>query len=544
MAPERTPVELERVLRSFNGELANGAAVDALTRQEFERQARFLVHVIESLPHPFYVIDAQDYTILLANSAAQFGDLSLRPTCHALTHASPEPCGGDEHACPLEIVKRTRSAAVVEHIHYDCDGRPRSIEVHAHPILDELGEVAMMIEYCFDITDRKIAERERARLEERLHQSTKLEALGTLAGGVAHDMNNLLAVVLGGASLLQLPTLTQAKRDHVIQQITQAAERGAALTNNLLGFARRSPQVHERLDLGRIATAAVELLAPIIPKDVSITSSIEPDLPAFDGDAGQIGQVVMNLCLNAVQATPGGGQVQVVVCVRIVPGEPVPGLAGVSPGRYLELRVIDHGVGMTPEQTERALEPFFTTKPSGQGTGLGLSLAYGTVATHHGHLLLESDLGQGTTATVLLPTIDPRQPSAAPPRARLTSARARRKVLLVDDEPLVLEVTSDLLASLGCDVLVADDGVNALRLYREYLGEIDLVILDILMPVMDGGECFERLRALDAQARVLLCSGYAGAELIDHLLADGAVGILRKPFRLDQLQRALDAALA
>lgn len=515
------------------------------SREALRRQARFLSHVIESLHHPFYVIDATDFTVRLANSAARFGDLEGRPTCYQLTHGRSEPCSGDQHVCPLETVRRTKRPATVEHIHYNAEGEPRNVEVHAHPIVDEQGKVVQMIEYALDITDRKKQEEERRLIDARLGQASKMEAIGTLAGGVAHDMNNMLAAILGSATLLQRENLSAELRGKLVRRIIEAAERGGAFTQSLLGFARRAPTSWERIDLATVVLPVVELLRRSDAKKQPLSTSLEPELPLVKGDAHQLSQAVMNLVLNALEASSPGGRVSVELRPCIVGGAEADRLADVSPGRYVELRVADEGVGMAPEILDRAMDPFFTTKPAGEGTGLGLSMAYSAVCSHGGTLRLASELGNGTVATVLLPALDATASPGCESKRELPIVVAPRggTILIVDDEPLVRKATADSLESLGFDVLVADGGKAALQLVREHRGQIDLVVLDMLMPDMDGPEVFERLRAIEGHSKVLLCSGYARSGDVGRLLAAGAKGFLAKPFSLEQLSAAVTDAL-
>lgn len=548
MEPTRTKAELEYELAELRAQVAEleRAAPDSPSNgAELERQTRFLYRVLESLNHPFYVIDAADYSVRLANRAAKFGDLSGKPTCHALTHGRDEPCGGAEHACPLDIVKATGKPVVVEHVHYDPDGKPRNIEVHAHPIFDEAGTVTQMIEYCLDITERRHAEQERQRLEARLRQTHKMEAIGTLAGGVAHDMNNMLAAIMGSASLLTRDDLSDESRRRLIERILDAAGKGSALTQNLLGFARKGTFSKERLSLRSIIEQVGELLSRTVPKQVTIDTEIEPELAFVEGDANQLSQVLMNLGLNAIQALGGAGTVKVTarnVTLQVAESAAHPGL---SPGPYVELKVIDQGAGMDEDTLEHAIEPFFTTKAPGQGTGLGLSMAYGTVHSHGGAVHLASELGRGTTVTVLLPAVAAGA-RVAPQRADAASVQmsAGGTILLVDDEELVRSITHDLLESLGYEVVTAEGGAAALEAYGRHRDRIQLVLLDMCMPVMDGPACFKRLRALDPTLRVLLCSGFAQGEAVDELLARGAVGFLAKPFRLRQLAEAVAEALS
>ncbi|MBW2453216.1 MAG: response regulator [Deltaproteobacteria bacterium] len=532
-------------LRDRLAELERCVAERGRDGARLERQTRFLYNVIESLNHPFYVVDARDYTIKLANSAAKFGDLVDKPTCYALTHNRDEPCDGGDHKCPLQIVKATRRPVTVEHVHYDQEGRPRNIEVHAHPVMDSHGNVVQMIEYCLDITERRRAEQTHELLEARLRQTQKLEAIGTLAGGVAHDMNNTLAVIMGGASILTRNDVAEHTRREVTDRILDAAHSGAALTRNLLGFARRGKHVKEPVDLGRIVKLVTELLSRTIPKQVALRPRMDPALAPIEGDANQLSQALMNLCLNGAQAMSDGGPLTVLAGNVELDQATCEGLPGMSPGPYVQVQVIDEGVGMSNDTLERAFEPFFTTKQPGEGTGLGLSMAYGTIRNHGGILQLTSTPGRGTTATVLIPVaasraVPCRRTAEPSPPAKPTGGT----ILLVDDEELFRYIAGDLLESLGYVVLRAEHGEAAVRIYEQYDGPIDLVILDLAMPGMGGLACFERLRRLDTAARVLVCSGFAQDDTVSKVLNRGAVGFLPKPFDAHRLTATVAQALS
>ena len=393
-----------------------------------------------------------------------------------------------------------------------------------------------------ELAERRRAEAERAELEVQLAHAQKMEAVGALAGGVAHDMNNVLAAITGLASVLR----EEAERGSPLREdlgtILRAARRGSALTHNLLGFARRGKYRREQISFNEVAGQILALLERTISKKIDVERDLADDLWSVEGDRAQLGQVVMNLCINAADAMPEGGTMQVVSrnLDRLPPDLGV--LEDLRDGRYVCLEVIDNGVGMDPATQQRVFEPFFTTKDAGQGTGLGLAMVYGTIRNHGGTARLQSAPGQGTTVSIYLPSKGARARVMTP--SMLRGARpGSGTILVIDDEPMVRRAAQRTLGQLGFEVLLAESGAQGIELYREHQQEIDLVLLDMGMPGMDGRTCFGELRRVDPGVRVLICSGYAKDADMEYLLGQGALGLVGKPFDLEQLAKQLADAL-
>ncbi len=392
--------------------------------------------------------------------------------------------------------------------------------------------------FVTDISTRK-------RLEEQLLQAQKMEAVGTLAGGIAHDMNNVLGVVMGLGSVLQAGLEEDHPMRRHVEGILNAARRGRDLTSNLLGFARKGHSQHEPVSLNTVVEECLELIQRTVAKSVVVKTRLSGVLDSVDGDPNQLNQAFMNLCLNAIDAMPEGGTLMISTTnLRLLDGDrdQFPKLAA---GRYVRVQVADTGEGISAENLARVFEPFFTTKPRGQGTGLGLAMVYGTMTTHGGAIEIESTPGTGTTVTLLLPAKPPRRaevrPAALP---RETPAMPGGTVLLVDDEELFRYTGELMLSQLGYDTLAVENGASALEVCRHRGTELSLVLLDLQMPVMDGEETYQKLRDLVPGVPVLLCSGYAREEKAERLLAAGAQGYLHKPFELKTLRRAIHKALA
>jgi signal transduction histidine kinase/ActR/RegA family two-component response regulator len=382
----------------------------------------------------------------------------------------------------------------------------------------------------------------RHQLEDQLRQSQKLEAVGVLAGGVAHDMNNVLGAITSVASLA-----VERVSDETLQQdladILTAARRGSTLTRNLLGFARQGTHVRERFQLTDTVQSVIRLMRSSISKQIEISCSVDPGLDDVQGDPGQMSHALMNLCINGVDAIVGTGKICLTVHNR--PIDPLQAdKLEIDPGRYVELRVQDSGAGIAPDVLPRVFEPFFSTKARSERSGLGLSMVYGTVKECRGAVTIQSTVGHGTTISILLPSLaaeaTPQRPASIHPAARPDH---RRHILLVDDEPMLRSAGKRLIAQMGFEVITAGNGAEAAAAYRLHRDQIALVILDVAMPVMSGVECFQRLRELDPEVCVLIASGYARHGDVDALLAAGAAGYLGKPYDRRELQSAIRQAL-
>ncbi len=389
--------------------------------------------------------------------------------------------------------------------------------------------------------ERLQAQAERERLENRLHQSQRLESLGLLAGGVAHDFNNLLSIILNCAAFVEEATTDNEPVQADVREIRKAARQAAQLTRQLLIFGRRDRVQLEALDLGAVVADVQSLLARSIGEHVKLVVQLATGLPPVRGDRGQIEAVLVNLAVNARDAMPGGGTLTIESGVTVVEGEQAGLFPPVPAGRYVTLSVTDTGVGMSPDVVMRIFEPFFTTKPKGHGTGLGLATVHGIVAAAGGGLSVQSELGVGTTIRAFFPAAE--QPTAAegtPPVAVDVKSRGEI-ILVVEDEPAVLQVVMRMLRRNGYSVMVASTGTQALALAAGH--DFDMLLTDVVMPEMSGLELAERFRALRPAASVLFMSGYS-PELFGHknAIAEG-IALLQKPFTEQALLEAVRATM-
>lgn len=400
----------------------------------------------------------------------------------------------------------------------------------------------MLDGFAADITEQKQAFEEHDRLVEQLGHSQRMDAIGQLAGGVAHDFNNILGGIIGAAELLADPSLSQNKRDSYISMITTAAGRASELTGKLLAFSRKGHRSSTAVDVAKIVDETVDILRRTIDKRIVIAYE-NPGVPsAVIGDDGLLQSVFMNIGINASHAMPDGGTLTFRLsseqldesCCAASPYR-------IEPGRYLGIEIRDTGCGMTPEVQSRIFEPFFTTKEKGKGTGLGLAAAYGTVRDHGGVISVSSEVGKGTSFYIRLPLTDqaPEAPSAE--NAPVTGSGT---VLLVDDDEIIRLTAVRMLESLGYTVLSACDGREGVALFEREHARIDLVILDMIMPVMGGRDAYMGIRRIDPSATVIISSGFSKEDDLAEMKKLGLVGLIRKPFRKTELSRMVAEALA
>jgi len=404
------------------------------------------------------------------------------------------------------------------------DGTVRHIKSNGHVQRDAAGKAVRVIGMNRDRTAEVLAEAERRRLLMDLQHADKMESLGRLAGGVAHDINNVLAAIMGMASVLRETSPDEETRAGALDTITLACVRGRDVVRSLLHFSRKDLDSVAQVDLNVIAKEMVQLLAHSTLNRVQLTTDFQEPLALILGDGGALSHALINLCVNAVDAMPGGGS----LVLRTRNLDPA----------WVQIEVEDAGAGMTPEVREQALNPFFTTKPQGKGTGLGLSMVYSTVKAHRGHLEIQSEPGRGTRITLKFPVSEARGPAPAP--APVTAAAAPRAltVLLVDDDELIRSSTRALLDALGCATVAVSSGEAALEWLQS--GAIpDVVVLDLNMPGLGGAGTLARLRAEHPALPVLIATGRTDQAAMDLVERYPGVSMLAKPFSLGELKRGL-----
>jgi PAS domain S-box-containing protein len=423
------------------------------------------------------------------------------------------------------------------HVEIDRPGRHHILEVTLTPLLERAEQNAGTVVVAKDITSRVQGREERRRLEVQLQQAQKMEAIGTLAGGIAHNFNNLLMGIQGNASLLLLdvpPDQASYQRAKNIEKLVQS---GARLTTQLLGYAREGKFQSRALSLNHLIRETSETFA-MARKDIRVVLDLRDDLCSVVADQGQLEQVLMNLLVNAADAMPKGGTLSLSTenCTR---KDRSGNAHALKPGEYVLLCVKDTGTGMDSKTLERIFDPFFTTKAVGKGTGLGLASVYGIVKGHGGHIEVESEVGRGATFRIYLPACGeaPTAPGGSDRSPRMT--RGHERVLLVDDEEMVLDIGQKILTRMGYRVFTARGAREALEIYSRESDSIDLVLLDMIMPDLCGGETFDHMRRINPEVKVLLSSGYSIDGQAGEILKRGCRGFIQKPFNIEQLSQKI-----
>ncbi|MCK4979130.1 MAG: response regulator, partial [Candidatus Delongbacteria bacterium] len=397
------------------------------------------------------------------------------------------------------------------------------------------------VQVCFyDITERKKHEEEKRKLENRLHQSEKLQAIGQLAGGIAHDFNNQLTGIIGSADLLRYELSDNKELAHYVDNILIASKRSADLTNQLLAFARKGKYLSVEIDIHRTIMEVISLLQHFIDKRISLEEIFKANPSIINGDPTQIQNALLNLALNARDAMPKGGtltfETKIIELDESYCNESAD---KITPGKFIQVSITDTGVGMTEETQKRIFEPFFTTKEAGKGTGMGLSAVYGTIKNHNGSICVCSEIDKGTIIKTYLPlALSTDVIKTENPQESVTFNK-KLKILLVDDEDIVCNIGKEMLEMKGHSVSVCKDGNEAIEKFKKIWQEIELVILDMVMPKIAGTETFHAMKEINPNVKVLLSSGYSVTGDAQNLLDQGAQGFIQKPFTIEELTKSI-----
>jgi two-component system NtrC family sensor kinase len=425
-----------------------------------------------------------------------------------------------------------------ERLYVQRSGVPKWCQENLSLIHDTAGRPHHVLALIQDIQQRKDTEEERGRLQERLFQAQKTEALGTLAGGLAHDFNNLLGVILGFASILRLRLAPSDPLLEFVKMIEQSAARGADLTRQLLGLARQGKCESALIRVGEVLGRVVKIITSTFDRRIQVQTRGESGALWVNANPGQFEQAVLNLCINARDAMPEGGILSL-ESSQVTLGEGDSSRPSrCLPGNYARVTVRDTGVGIAAPLLGRIFDPFFTTKEPGRGSGLGLAMVYGMASSAGGFVEVESEVGLGSAFSIHLPLkAPPVERRTAPGSSRLESGSGT--VLVVDDEPMVLAFVEEGLKKLGYQVLTATDGRQACELYSSRSHQIDMVLLDMVMPGTSGLQACCRLREINPNVKVILSSGYSSAEVVREAHSAGALGFIGKPYSLEELSTAL-----
>ncbi|MFA6448888.1 MAG: PAS domain S-box protein [bacterium] len=412
----------------------------------------------------------------------------------------------------------------------------------------ELADGPATVAFVSDISEFKQMEHEKETLQRQLLQAQKMESIGTLAGGVAHDFNNMLAVILGNAQLAKMDMPRDDQGRVALEEIEQAALRAKDLTMKLLTFARKEKLNVRNVSVNGILKDLAAMLNRSISKKIEIRTKLVDDSLAVSVDVNQMQQVFLNICNNACDAMPSGGVLTIESSKVLIDETYAKQHVEAQPGEYCLVRIGDTGIGMIEDVRKRVFDPFFTTKGAGKGTGLGLSISYGIVKSHGGTIGVYSEPGKGADFKIYLPLAKGAMADKEPENLGEAVLEGSETILVVDDEASVLDLSGRILEKAGYTALLADGGKNAVQLYRERGDEIALVVLDMIMPGMDGSDVYKALRKINPDVKVVLSSGFSVDGQAGALMSEGVLGFIQKPYRIDELcntvRRVIDGSQA
>ena len=528
------PVEINANFFEYDGQgydlaMARDITERKLAEEALKKSEEFNRNILATVDEGFIVV-GRDYRILSANRAfCNMMNLSEdrvtgRP-CHEVAHRTGRPCFDSGEDCAVRRTFETGAPHSATHTHEDASGVKQYLELKSFPVFDASGRVVSAIETINDVTEKR-------KLEEQLQQARKMEAVGTLAGGVAHDFNNMLMVIIGHAELALQQMAPDQPFSANLREIRKAAGRSADLTRQLLAFARRQTVAPKVLDLNVSVEGMLKMLRRLIGEDIDLAWLPGKVVWPIKVDPSQIDQILANLCVNARDAIAGVGKVTIETRNATIDEAYCAGHPEAVPGEYLLLAVSDDGCGMDKQTLDKIFEPFFTTKEKGKGTGLGLATVYGIAKQNNGFINVYSEPGKGSTFKIYLPRHAGKTVETPKERPATPVMGGHETILLAEDETAILDMVKQILEDFGYRVLAASTPGQAIRATKEYAGDIDLLITDVVMPEMNGQELAKNLLALHPKLRIIYMSGYSGNVIARHGVLDEGVNFIQKPFSM------------
>jgi PAS domain S-box-containing protein len=461
----------------------------------------------------------------------EFDALSLVKNLEILrSDGTPRP---DEEVPVLRAIAGEVVRNLEEIVRTPATGELRYRLVNSNPVRDETGQIIGAVSVVRDITEARHNEEKQRQLEGQVRQSQKLEAIGQLSSGVAHDFNNLLGGIMGNTELLLMEAAPGSSQIRHLESIVASCKRASTLTRQLLTFARKAPAEIRQIAVNEVIRQVVSIFGRTIDRRIEIVTELSGTPLFLEGDQSLLENALLNLSINARDAMPDGGQVIFSTSSISLNTASVIGLVEIPEGMYVKISIEDTGSGIPKEVQTHIFEPFFTTKDLGKGTGLGLASVYGCVKQHNGFITLDSVVGRGTRFDIFLPLVNPSENHKELEVAELVHGHGT--LLVIDDENVYHSILKEMFEMLGYEVVCYYDGITALKYYKEHYSTVDVIILDINMPKMNGAECYIQLKDINPDVQVIVASGYGDNDSNTVLLSEGVEAFVQKPFKISEL---------
>jgi PAS domain S-box-containing protein len=520
------------------------------TTRRLKESEAFVSSVLEGIGEGVIVVD-RDFKILSTNRnyCAQVKmscEDIIGKHCYEISHHIEKPCHTHENGCECTVKKcfDTGEPQNATHTHYDSQGNARYIETHAYPLKDGSGNIVSVVETLFDVTEKTRLVLEKKKLEAQVLQAQKMEAIGQLAGGIAHDFNNILTAVMGYGSILQEEMEKDDPMRNNVEHILTAAGKAATLTQSLLAFGRKQIIELRPVNATEIISGFSKFVKRLVPDDIEFKTALSDENLPVMADIGQVDQVLMNLVTNAIDAMPEGGRLIISAESTHVDRKNYKLHNLERPGKYALIAVSDTGMGMDENTRQRIFEPFFSTKETGKGTGLGLAMVYGIIKQHNGSIRVYSEPGSGTTFKIYLPAIaDATEQTKSRHQIPKEKISGTETVLLAEDDADVRRIAKLALTKAGYKVIEAVDGQDAVNKFIENKNDIQLLIFDVIMPNMNGRDAYDRIKTEYPDIKVIFMSGYM-ADIIDRKgIFDAGLNFLSKPAEPHELLKKVRKTL-
>lgn len=518
---------------------------------------RHLADIIDFIPDATMVIDSQGRITAWNRAMELMTGVSAREMIGKGDYEYSLPFYGERRPVLIDFallpqeeieakysrLKRMGALVIAETVVRFTGPEPRCLSCWAHPIYNAAGELAGSIECIRDITEIKKAEEEKSTLQAQLVQAMKMEAIGRLAGGVAHDFNNMLTAISGNVELAKMNLAASDPLNQYLSEIDKAAQSAASLTRQLLAFSRQQIIEPKVVCLNELIGYMRNMIARLIGEDIDLRLILAQDLGSVRVDPNQFEQVLVNLAVNARDAMPGGGRLLLETCNKDLDEDYCSLHPQIQPGPFIQLAISDTGHGMSPEVKERIFEPFYTTKPKGKGTGLGLATTFGVIKQAGGTIEVYSEIGVGTSFKILLPRIE--KPAERLVREDLQGNlnTGTETIMLVEDEEALRHLISTMLIRLGYHVQVASSGAEALGLAQEVKDPIDLLMTDVVMPGINGRDLAIKMQTIFPKIKILFTSGYTENIIVHHGILEESLNFIGKPFSMQSLAKKIRETL-